>query len=304
MGTPVIFSETSFTYGCGFQRHGHRINDHFQKWDADEKTIDGADEKFVGTWIFKPEHEVIHHFVSGTPGKELPDEVRRLTPGNQTGKYDGDVVRPTAATTTRVHVDGGSWVFTGWNNDSSVIDGDDVVFTGGWRFMEDTYIDIAGVKTWIDNDDALGKRPGSITVNLLRNGEVVDQRTVTADMDWAYAFEHLRETDDGGKAYAYAIAEVNVPGYFAITKDYDLINTLLPQSADLPRRNATWSKPDFSGYTREELSDTNLNLNCNHLRASFPPCLCLAVVNDALHRLPPLCLGRTKNLLRICSLLD
>ena len=205
--------------------------------------------------IFKPEHEVIHHFVSGTPGKELPDEVRRLTPGNQTGKYDGDVVRPTAVTTTRVHVDGGSWVFTGWNNDSSVIDGDDVVFTGGWRFMEDTYIDIAGVKTWIDNDDALGKRPGSITVNLLRNGEVVDQRTVTADMDWAYAFEHLRETDEDGKAYAYTIAEVNVPGYFVITKDYDLINTLLPQSADLPRRNAAWSKPDFSGYTREELSD-------------------------------------------------
>ena len=49
---------------------------------------------------------------------------------------------------------------------------------------------------------------------------------------------------------------------------------------------------------------SNLNLNCNHLRASFPPCLCLAAVNDALHRLPPLCLGRTKNLLRICLLLD
>ncbi len=52
---------------------------------------------------------------------------------------------------------------------------------------------------------------------------------------------------------------------------------------------------------RKELSinviNTKLNLNCNHLRASFP-------VNDALHRLPPLCLGRTKNPLRICSLLD
>ncbi|MBQ3270647.1 MAG: hypothetical protein IJH09_12095, partial [Clostridia bacterium] len=46
----------------------------------------------------------------------------------------------------------------------------------------------------------------------------------------------------------------------------------------------------------------NLNLNCNHLRASFPLCRCLAAVNDALHRLPPLGLGRAKNLLRICSL--
>ena len=51
-------------------------------------------------------------------------------------------------------------------------------------------------------------------------------------------------------------------------------------------------------------NNTNLNLNSNPLRAPFPPCRCLAAVNDALHRLPPLCLGRTKNLLRIYLLLD
>ena len=50
--------------------------------------------------------------------------------------------------------------------------------------------------------------------------------------------------------------------------------------------------------------DTNLNLKCNHLQASFPPCRCLAAVNDALHRLPPLSLDRMKKLLRICSLLE
>jgi hypothetical protein len=49
---------------------------------------------------------------------------------------------------------------------------------------------------------------------------------------------------------------------------------------------------------------TNLNLKSNHLRASFPLCRCFTAVNDALHRLPPFSLGRTKNLLRISLLLD
>ena len=53
-----------------------------------------------------------------------------------------------------------------------------------------------------------------------------------------------------------------------------------------------------------QLSHTNLNLKSNHLRASFPPCRCFTAVNDALHRLPPFSLGRTKNLLRIGLLLD
>ena len=65
-----------------------------------------------------------------------------------------------------------------------------------------------------------------------------------------------------------------------------------------PRR---WTAKRAGGIV---IAYTKLNLKCNHLRASFPPCRRLAAVNDALHRLPPLCLGRTKNPLRICSLLD
>ena len=66
-------------------------------------------------------------------------------------------------------------------------------------------------------------------------------------------------------------------------------------------RNLEYCRQHPDAFKR---ANTNLNLNCNHLRASFPLCRCLAAVNDALHRLPPLGLGRAKNLLRICSLLD
>ena len=46
---------------------------------------------------------------------------------------------------------------------------------------------------------------------------------------------------------------------------------------------------------------TKFHLIHAHLRASFPPWLCFASVNDALHRLPPLSFARTKNPLRICT---
>lgn len=49
------------------------------------------------------------------------------------------------------------------------------------------YIDIAGQKTW--DDDGTG-RPASITVRLLRDGEAVEQRTVTSANDWQYRFGH------------------------------------------------------------------------------------------------------------------
>ena len=48
-------------------------------------------------------------------------------------------------------------------------------------------------------------------------------------------------------------------------------------------------------------ADTKFHLIHAHLRASFPPWLCFASVNDALHRLPPLSFARTKNPLRICT---
>ena len=49
---------------------------------------------------------------------------------------------------------------------------------------------VSGTKTRNDNNNQDGKRPKSITVNLLANGNKVESKTVTADADgkWAYSF--------------------------------------------------------------------------------------------------------------------
>ena len=57
-------------------------------------------------------------------------------------------------------------------------------------------------------------------------------------------------------------------------------------------------------FAKQMTDDTNLNLNYEHMQASFPLWLYLAAVNDALHRLPPRGFARTKNPLCIYSFLD
>ena len=40
-------------------------------------------------------HKAVHEFVSGTPGKELPQEVKTLLPADQTDLKDGSQATPT-----------------------------------------------------------------------------------------------------------------------------------------------------------------------------------------------------------------
>ena len=67
----------------------------FESYDKTSETINGSDVKFVGTWKFTAipvptvTHKAVHEFVSGTKGKELPQEVKSLLPADQTDLKDG-----------------------------------------------------------------------------------------------------------------------------------------------------------------------------------------------------------------------
>ncbi|WP_231718295.1 SHIRT domain-containing protein, partial [Lagierella massiliensis] len=113
----------------------------FKNYDKAEATIDKANEHFVGTWVFeenKPdpatEYKVTHEFKSGTPGKELPDEVKALLPESQTGKVDGNTVVPTEPTQKEVTTAEGTWTFKGYDRTEATINGADEHFVGTWEF--------------------------------------------------------------------------------------------------------------------------------------------------------------------------
>lgn len=101
---------------------------------------------------------------------------------------------------------------------------------GSWS-LTNTYspevTNITGQKTWDDADNQDGKRPESITVNLLADGQEVAEKTVTAEDDWKYSFEGLPKFKNG-QEIVYTITEDAVANY-AVTQDgYNLTNSYTP----------------------------------------------------------------------------
>ncbi|MEG1843784.1 MAG: Cna B-type domain-containing protein, partial [Clostridia bacterium] len=83
------------------------------------------------------------------------------------------------------------------------------------------YQTVAGTKTWVDENNAYGTRPTSVTVELLdAGGNVVGTTTATAEAGWSYSF--------GGLDYfgSYTVREVAVPNYAGTVSGSNLTNTL------------------------------------------------------------------------------
>ncbi len=76
---------------------------------------------------------------------------------------------------------------------------------------EMTYV--FGIKVWDDDNDIDNIRPESITVNLLANGEPVDNKEVTADTNWMWSFTSLEKYDAEGNEIVYTVEEDAVKDY-------------------------------------------------------------------------------------------
>ena len=108
----------------------------FKSYDKNEETINGADVKFVGTWNFTPNptYKATHEFVSGTAGKELPQEVKDLLPADKPDLADGTKTTPTQPSKTEVKVADGTWTFKSYDKAEETINGADAHFVGTWEF--------------------------------------------------------------------------------------------------------------------------------------------------------------------------
>ena len=89
---------------------------------------------------------------------------------------------------------------------------------------------VSGSKTWDDAEDQDGKRPESITINLLADGTKVDSKTVTPDANgsWKWSFDHLAEYKNK-KKIVYTITEDEVTGYTTEVNGYNVTNTYTPE---------------------------------------------------------------------------
>ncbi len=86
------------------------------------------------------------------------------------------------------------------------------------------YIDIEGIKIWEDNDDKAGKRPESITVNLMADEKIIETKVITAKDNWKYSFTELEKFKDN-KEIIYTISETPVLNYEVSFDGANIINT-------------------------------------------------------------------------------
>ena len=117
-------------------------------------------------------------------------------------------------------------------------------------------VDVSGTKTWVDADNQDGKRPESITVNLLANGEKVDSKTVTASDNWTYTFEGVAKYKDG-KEITYTVTEEAVEGYTTEVKDFNITNTHAVEKTSVSGTK-TWDDANNQDGKRPESITVNL----------------------------------------------
>lgn len=104
----------------------------FTGWDADSKPAD-KDVAFTGIWEFKKlQYTASYAFISGTKGKQLPEEILALLPPTATYEH-GDMVSPRKPEKTVMKTAEGTWQFAGWDKDALEISAD-TVWQGVWNF--------------------------------------------------------------------------------------------------------------------------------------------------------------------------
>lgn len=91
-------------------------------------------------------------------------------------------------------------------------------------------------KEW--NIDKSTKAAESVTVQLLKNGNVVKTATLSKDNDWQITYNDMLESD------AYSIKEVNVPkGFTATYKQKDYVFTVTNTSSLIQTGQLMWPIP-------------------------------------------------------------
>lgn len=125
---------------------------------------------------------------------------------------------------------------------------------------------VNGTKSWNDENNIYNTRPDSISINLLRDGNVINTVQALKSNGYSYSFttdkdgNKLSKTQaDGKTAYKYTVEEAPVNGYVltGITEvsdnQFNITNTVSGETSFTV--NKAWVTPDDkSGYTDDEMT--------------------------------------------------
>lgn len=130
--------------------------------------------------------------------------------------------------------------------------------------LKKTSVDVKGKKIWNDHDDQDGKRPKSITIRLLKNGQEYQTKTVTEKDDWKWSFTNLPRLE-GDKEIKYTITEDKVAEYSSEVKGYDVKNTHTPEKTSI-KVTKKWQDHDNQNGKRPKSVTVKLLANKNETK--------------------------------------
>ncbi|AMD18402.1 hypothetical protein TL18_00005 [Methanobrevibacter sp. YE315] len=86
--------------------------------------------------------------------------------------------------------------------------------TPGLTIIENTLVtNLTVIKEWNDGNNTTGRRPPSINVTLLADGQAVGSAILNFTNNWMHTFYNLTVFHDNGTAIKYSFEELTVPGY-------------------------------------------------------------------------------------------
>ncbi|ORO45256.1 Cna B-type domain-containing protein, partial [Streptococcus oralis] len=117
-------------------------------------------------------------------------------------------------------------------------------------------------KAWDDKDNQDGKRPASVTVKLLADGQDTGKTLeLNAANGWAGSFTDL-DADKGGTPIQYTVVEVTVPGYTSkvtgdVASGFTITNSYSPETVDI---KATKNWDDANNQDGKRPTKITINL--------------------------------------------
>ena len=134
------------------------------------------------------------------------------------------------------------------------------------KAFENTYTpaktEVSVKKVWKDENNQDGKRPSSVTVKLLADGQDTGKTLeLTEANGWAGSFKDL-DADKGGTPIQYTVVEVTVPSYTSeVTGDaasgFTITNSYSPETVDV---KATKNWDDANNQDGKRPSKITINL--------------------------------------------
>lgn len=118
--------------------------------------------------------------------------------------------------------------------------------------------EISGEITWDDSDNIAGKRPNTVNVELLANGDESESKSVTENDNWEYEFENLPKYKNG-QEISYTVQGAAVDGYESAQSGKDITYTM-PTRKNITVQ-ITWDDANNQDGKRPEQVTISVNAN-------------------------------------------